>query len=200
MNDFGQWRSTSDGTATDGMCIFETKVDGYTGFGARVVYVVDSGDWGYCNIFLDFDSGNPVDLTQLDISGVRFKMQGSPFTSFNLQLGTSLAEYNWKYYHYKLEPTDEWTTVTVRFDEFESDDDIPYSLSQAMQSATSLVWENSNVAQGGWFTIDNIDFLVSASIPEPSKNQQEELTSSSKAVAPSVFTVLLMSIGLMQWR
>jgi beta-glucosidase len=200
MNGFGEWRSASDGTESDGMCTFTTQVAGYSGFGARVVYVIDSGDWGYCNIFLDFDSGNDVDLTESDIAGVQFKMRGSPNTSFHLQLGTSLADFNWKYYSYRLTPVDRWTTVTVWFDEMKGDEDIPYSLSQALQSATSLVWENSNVGQGGWLLIDDVDFLTPASKPILAEQKQQEETSSSlPATGPSIL-IILMSIGIIILR
>lgn len=199
MNGFGQWRSVSDGTESDGMCTFTTQVAGYSGFGARVVYVVDSGDWGYCNVFLDFDSGNEVDLTESDIAGVQFKIRGSPNTSLYLQLGTSLVDFNWKYYSYRLTPADEWTTVTVWFDEMESDEDIPYSLSEALQSATSLIWENSNVGQGGWFLIDDVDFLTPASMPILAEQQEEQTSSTSLRVThPSI--IMLMTIGIIMLR
>ena len=197
-NDWGQWRSVHDGTETDGICTFETTVAGAEGFAARLVYVIDSGEWGFCNMFLDFDGGNPVDLTQADVTGVQFKMQGSFGTTFYLQLGTSLAEYNWKYYKYKLEPKQDWTTVTVSFDQFESDDGIPYTLSQALQLATSLVFENSNVGQGGWFSIDDVDFLTSKS--RPAGVRDELRTSSSTTIFPSwaVLTIML-SVGILRW-
>lgn len=195
QDDWGQWRSAFDGTASDGMCTFETKVSGYEGLGARVVYSIDTGEWGFCNMYLDFDDGNTVDLTQSDITGVQFRMQGSPGTSFYLQLGTTLAEFNWKYYKYKLEPTDAWTVVTVLFDDFESDEGIPYTHPQAKQLATSLVWENSNVGQGGWFSIDDVDFVTSAS---QRKEPEATDTSSSRTNSVSVM-IVLVSLGIMRW-
>jgi hypothetical protein len=80
------------------------------------------------------------------------------------------------------------------------DEDIPYSLSQALQSATSLVWENSNVGQGGWVLIDDVDFLTPASKPILAEQKQQEETSSSlPATGPSIL-IILMSIGIIILR
>jgi hypothetical protein len=161
-DNWGLWFSTCDGTLSNGGSDLQ-YLAGFDGFGARLDYEVDSGEWGFCNLFLDFDDGSTVDLTLSNISGVQFELQGSEGSILSLQVGTPLPQDNWIYYMKNLKPTPSWTTVTVTFDELIAESGVPYTISEALQNAVTLVWEVSDVGHVGWFMIDNVDFTMTAS-------------------------------------
>jgi len=176
-DNWGLWLSSCDGTLSNGgssLQYLEGVGSSYddSSFGARLDYEVDGGEWGFCNLFLDLNEArykegtSAVDLTRSNVTGVQFQLQGSEGSTVSLQLGTPLADYNWIYYRYELEPTTEWQTVSISFGEFVAEEGVPYTILDALESAIALVWEVSQVGRVGWFTIDNVDFKTSASNPE----------------------------------
>lgn len=177
-DNWGLWLASCDGTLSNGgssLQYLEGVGSSYgdSSFGARLDYEIDGGEWGFCNLFLDFDETrykegtSAVDLTMSNVTGVQFQLQGSEGSTVSLQLGTPLAEYNWIYYRYDLTPSpDDWETVTVNFGEFVAEEGVPYTISDALKSATTLVWEVSQVGRVGWFMLDNVDFTTTASNPE----------------------------------
>jgi hypothetical protein len=67
------------------------------------------------------------------------------------------------FYKTNLKPTPSWTTVTLTFDEFIAKVAVPYTMSEALENAVTLVWEVSDVGQLGWFMIDKVCFTLTAS-------------------------------------
>lgn len=176
-DNWGLWLSSCDGTLSNGgssLQYLEGVGSSYddSSFGARLDYEVDGGEWGFCNLFLDLNEARykegtfAVDLTMSNVTGIQFQLKGSEGSTVSLQLGTPLAEYNWIYYRYDLEPTSDWQTVSISFGEFIAEEGVPYTILNALESATTLVWEVSQVGRVGWFMIDNVDFMTSASNPE----------------------------------
>lgn len=189
-DNWGLWLASCDGTLSNGGSSLQ-YLPGFNGSGARLDYEVDGGEWGFCNLFLDFDGGDPIDLTRSNITGVQFNLQGSEGSTVALQIGTPLAEYNWLYYTYNLKPTPVWKTITVTFDQFVGEEGVPYTISDALNSATTLVWEVSQVGRVGWFMLDNVDFRTTASNPE-------DVTSGAMSRSWAVSIIMSVIVGIMQ--
>lgn len=187
---WGLWIASCDGTLSNGGSSLQ-YLPGFDGSGARLDYEVDGGEWGYCNLFLDFDGGASIDLTMSNVTGIQFNLQGSEGSTVALQLGTPLAEYNSIYYKYNLKPTPAWKTITVTFDQFVAEEGVPYTLSEALESATTLVWEVSQVGRVGWFMLDNVDFRTTASNPE-------DATSGATGLSLIVSIIISLSVGILQ--
>jgi hypothetical protein len=204
-DDWGLWYATCNGTLGNGGSSLQYLAgydwgynpDGSNSSGAQVDYEVDGGEWGFCNLFLEFNearyTNDGVDLTASNITGVQFQLQGSEGSTVYLQLGTQLAEWNWLYYKYELKPKPGFKTIKVNFGEFVAEDGVPYKISDALASATTLVWEVSQVGRAGWFMLDNVDFTTTESHPE-------DITSGATSLSfvVSIF-ISLLSIGIMQW-
>jgi Carbohydrate binding domain (family 11) len=188
-DNWGFWLTSCDGTLSNGGSSLQ-YLPGFDGSGARLDYEVDGGEWGLCNLYLDFDAGDSIDLTRFNITGVQFNLQGSEGSTVALQLDTPLADYNWLYYKYNLNPTPAWKTITVTFDQFVAEEEVPYTISEALQSATSLVWEVSQVGRVGWFMLDNVDFRTTASNPE-------DATSGAMSYSWAVSIIISLFVGAM---
>lgn len=165
---WGVWRFSSGGLEEDGVADLEFGVDGFEDFGITLTYTVDSGDAGFANVFLDFQDGETIDLTQAGVVGVQFMLRGEPGTSIRVHIATPLAEFIWIYYQSReLEPSDDWELVTVLFEDLTASTKLPYSRTEALENASALVVENANPGQTGSFSIDEVSFITEASEVEP---------------------------------
>jgi hypothetical protein len=202
---WGLWFATCNGTLMNGGSSIQYlggydwgyNPDGSNSSGARLDYEVDGGEWGFCNLFLEFNearyTNDGVDLTASNITGVQFQMEGSEGSTVSLQLGTPLADWNWIYYKYELRPSPGWKTIKVNFGDFVAEDEVPYSISDALASATTLVWEVSQVGRVGWFMIDNVDFTTTESHPG-------DVTSGAMSLSFVASIIMCsLSIGIAQW-
>jgi len=198
---WGEWKSFHDGTAKDGLTRLELDAPGFDGSGAQLFYTVDSGDWGFANIYLDFLGGNSVDLTDSDIVGLNFKMSGRQGSKFNVQLGTPLAQWNWKYYQFTFEATSEWTQVNLLLerDFYPSASGIPYSIQEVLKNMTSLVFETTDVGTSGWLVIDEVEFTTPTSTVNYDGSTGSGSGGTRLTVTASFGLVVLLGWLLIHW-
>jgi hypothetical protein len=173
---WGNWKFASGGTEDNGETDVFFDADGYEDSnGAQLIYSIDGGS-GFANMFLDFDEGEPRDLSENNVIGVQFHVQGQSGNTIHFHIGTPLADqFSPVFYQSKeLELTEQWKLVILLFDQdlnppstAASRQTMTYTLQEAMQKASAIVFENTNAGQTGWFTIDNVEFLTPQSLPQP---------------------------------
>lgn len=98
-----------------------------------------------------------------------------------------------------VKPSIDWKTSTVFFDEFTADPKIPYTLEQAMQNASSLVFEIDAVGETGWFELDQVEFLTPNSYPrqqQQASNSNNDNNGSGSMRASSIVASLGAIVGL----
>jgi hypothetical protein len=194
---WGSWQVAHGGTKGDGLSQLTFNVPGYEGgLAAQLLYVVDSGQWGFANVYLDFAGGQTIDLTESSIVGVRFKMNGTNGSSFRLQLGTPLAEINWMYWGVDLSPTQTWTSVEVMFEDLKAKPEIPYTKREALAAVSTMVWETTTVGAEGYLLIDDIEFLTPTSTI--SALRSPESASGTHVVVFGLVTTLLSTVWLLE--
>jgi Fibronectin type III domain len=170
VDDWGAWRLSFGGVQEDGNAEMHFDVDGFNNTGVQLMYNVDSGTSGYANLFLDYSDGEPIDLTASSIVGVQFRIKGQEKTSIRVAVATPLApQFNPIVYRSKeLSLTeDDFEMVTLMFmQDFSVPEETPadYTITDAMQQTTALVFENDTPGTWGWFIIDEIEFLTPQSL------------------------------------
>ncbi len=170
-NFWGSWTNQYGGANGDGSGTLIFNSSGKTNNGLKYTFSVDTGGWGYNNVFLDFKQ--EINLETLPQSNISFYIKASNNVNIKVVIETPLAasSNSWAHYEYNLGAVSgNWTYYNIPFTSFSWNGGTSgvYALSDALHHCTGIKWEDGTTSENGAIYLDIVRFYGSTNHPSSS--------------------------------
>ncbi len=167
-NFWGTWTNQYGGANNDGSGTLILNSSGKSNQGLKYSFKMDTGAWGYNNIFLDF--GRETNLQNLQQSNIGFYIKASNNVTIKVIIETPLAaaSNNYAHYQYNLGSVGSaWTNYNIPFTSFtwNGGSSGVYTLNDALQNCSGIKWEDGTTGESGAVFLDIVRFYGSTNHP-----------------------------------